>query len=272
MSRVQSALKYIDSLPFSITIRHYFPFNDRTTLLKNGEISSSKAWDTLRQKHPNFSISENRVEWLKAAEAQVEKDGQDKGLVRRAKDVVEVIERLGVTKVFSAGVGGAGLEYQIKKLKPELYLTCSEYSPVAVGALKKVFTECDSVVFFDMNTGDWHLAIDKTQTREKQLCILSRIDIDLTNKQFRNIFKNMHAAGIRNVLVITCVDLTLYDLVSRMYHRILGHLRGVYYVFAGYLRSKRAFIDLWSPFYNHTELTCGGLKSFLLEIKNDTEK
>ena len=226
MSRVQAALKYINSLPFSITVKHYFPFNDTTKLLKDGEINSSEAWDTLRQSHPNFSISENRVEWLKASEAQIEKDGQDKGLIRRAKDVVEVIERLGIVKVFSAGVGGAGLEYQIKKLKPELYLTCSEYSPVAVGALKKVFTECDSVVLFDMNTGDWSMAIG-------QLCILSRIDIDLTNKQFRSIFKNMHNANIQNVLVITCVDLTLYDLLSRIYHRAMGRLHGIRYVFSG---------------------------------------
>ena len=271
MSRVQAWLKYVDSLPFSITVRHYFPFNDTARLLKDGRLASAEAWDVLRQNHPNFSISSDRAEWLKASEAQIEKDGQDKGLIKRAVDVVKIIERMGITKVFSAGVGGAGLEYQIKKLKPKLYLTCSEYSPVAVGALKKVFAECDSIILFDMNTGDWDVAIDGFIS-EHQLCILSRIDIDLTNKQFRQIFRNMHDTGIQNVLIISCVDLTLHNLLSRLYHRFIGRLHGIHYVFSGFLRSRKAFIELWNPYYTHRELSCGGLKSFLLKIKNDTQK
>lgn len=44
----------------------------------------------------------------------------------------------------------AGLEYQIKKNLPEIKLTCSEYSIVNLEFLKKVFTECDNIIFFDI--------------------------------------------------------------------------------------------------------------------------
>ena len=64
-----------------------------------------------------------------------------------------------IKSLFSVGVGGAGLEYQIKKIKPELELICSEYSQLNVDLLKKVFWECDSIMLFDITSKDWSAAL-----------------------------------------------------------------------------------------------------------------
>ena len=104
-----SFLKYINSLPIPLTIKHYQTFGYSASLFKNGELDSAESWDVLRETHPQFSISTNRREWLRACEAQIKKDGQDGGLLQRAKDVSALLQTEHIDKVFSAGVGGAGL-------------------------------------------------------------------------------------------------------------------------------------------------------------------
>ena len=134
-------LKHINSLPLPVTIRHYYIFDDATKNLKDNKLDSLESWDYLRENHPRFSISENRQEWLLAAESKSNKDGQDGGLGQRAQDVVRILEDKVIETLFSVGVGGAGLEYQIKKNKPGIKLICSEYSSAALNVLKKVFVE-----------------------------------------------------------------------------------------------------------------------------------
>ena len=266
MFKIRGALKFLNSLPFPLTIDHYFAFDDATDLLKDGRLNSSESWDMLRKNHPHFSISENREDWLKASEAQVKKDGQDGGLVQRAADIVRIIDQLGITSVFSAGVGGAGLEYQIKKIKPELKLVCSEYSSVAVERLTKVFLEANSVILFDMKKGDWSVALEGVDP-DKQLCLMYRIDIDLSGNEFRSIFEKMSKAGIRNILIVLCGRLTLRGLFNRLRQRLVWKVNGTPYAFAGYLRTTKTFPRFWQFSYTSTEIECGGLTSFLLRKK-----
>ena len=103
-----SILQYINSIPFPLTIKHYFVFDNTTEHLKDGKLNSSESWDTLRESHPHFSISENRQEWVRVNESLVKKDGQDGGLKKRASDVSKTIKDLGATSIFSAGCGGGG--------------------------------------------------------------------------------------------------------------------------------------------------------------------
>ena len=267
MFKIRDILKFLNSLPFPLTINHYFAFDDATDLLKDGRLNSSESWDALRRSHPHFSISEDRKEWIKASEVQVKKDGQDGGLVQRARDIVGIINRLGITSVFSVGVGGAGLEYQIKKMKPDLRLICSEYSPVAVNILTKVFHEADSVILFDMKNDDWSVATRGVDP-DKQLCLLYRIDIDFTNEELRNIFDKMSVAGVCNILVVLCGRLTLRGLFNRLRQRLVWKVQGIPYSFAGHLRTTKTFPGFWQ-LYTSTETKCGGLTSFLLRKKTN---
>ena len=258
MSKMNQLFGYLNSMPFPLTIRHYFPLERK--------LDSKEAWDILRQNHPHFSISEDREEWLKAAEGVVKKDGQDGGLIKRAGEIEGVIRENNIKSIFSLGVGGAGLEYQIKKIRPELRLVCSEYSPVAIERLQKVFKEADSIILFDMKNGDWASTVDKIEPA-RQLYLMYRIDIELTNSEFRKIFEKMFQAGVENILIILCGRLTLRGLMNRLYQRLIWKIRSTKYAFAGFLRTTSTFPRLWKNLYTSKELEFGGLKSFLLKRK-----
>jgi len=260
-------LKKINNIPFPLTIKHYFAFDDSTKYLKDGNLSSSESWDILRESHPHFSISDNREEWIKVNEQLIKKDGQDGGLKERAKDVAEILKNNHINSVFSAGCGGAGLEYHLKKNLPEIKLTCSEYSKVAVDKLKKVFLEADSIILFDMKSKDWSVA-NNLSNPNQNLVLLYRIDIDLSNEEMQKMFKNMYNSGIENVLIILCGRLTLKSLISRLRQRLSWKIKGIRYSFSGYLRSEKKFLEFFDEFYKSEKVVCGGLHGFLLKKIN----
>ncbi|KND49436.1 MAG: hypothetical protein AB198_00610 [Parcubacteria bacterium C7867-003] len=264
MPKTYKILKYINSLPFNLTIKHYFVFDQLNGLLKDGELNSPESWDILREQDPHFSISANRDEWLRASENLVKKDGQDGGLINRAKDIVKIIKRERVSSIFSVGVGGAGLEYQIKKMKPELQLVCSEYAPTSVDLLKKVFVEADSIVLFDMKNKDWSIALKGTDPK-KQICLLYRVDINFSDEEMFEIFKNMHDSGIENILIVLCGAITARGIYNRLSQRLSWKIKGIKYSFAGFLRTKKRFRSFWYDLYSDEEVDCAGLAGFLLK-------
>jgi hypothetical protein len=261
----RGVLKYINSIPFPFGMRHYFAFDTVTPDLKDGELDSAESWDALRVAHPHFSISENREEWLCVARGEVKKDGQDGGMVARAKEVSEIISRLGITSVFSAGSGGAGMEYNIKKNLPDVRVVCSEYSPVAVELLRNVFIEADGVVQFDMKMGDWKQVM--ADDPQKHLVLLYRVDIHFTDEELRKIFCDMHQAGVEHILIILCGVVTLRGVLNRLVRRLRWTLSGTHYSFAGHLRSEASFPPFWHDLYTSTPVTLIGLPGFLLTRK-----
>ena len=134
-----SFLKHINAIPWKFTTKHYQTFGSHAAALKENSLDSPESWDALRESHPHFSISETREGWLETAELKVMKDGQDKGLASRAKKIAMLLKRENIIAIFSAGVGGAGLEYQINKAEPNVNMVCSEYTEQGVRLLKNVF-------------------------------------------------------------------------------------------------------------------------------------
>ncbi len=262
----KSALQYVNSLPFSITMKHYYLVHDKQINLKDNEINSPEAWDSLRESDPHFEISEKREEWLKASENLVKKDGQDGGLIKRSEDVVNILNRLGITSMFSVGSGGAGLEYQIKKQKPGLEVTCSEYSQVSVQRLRKVFIEANSVISFDILKGDWKTVV-KDGDDQKQLVLMYRIDINFSHGELIDIFNKMHDSGVKNILVILCGVVTAKGVYNRLKQRAIWKIKREKPSFAGYLRTKQTFINIFSHYYLYEEVSCGGLPGFILKLK-----
>ncbi|KND46795.1 MAG: hypothetical protein AB201_03350 [Parcubacteria bacterium C7867-006] len=260
----KSILKKINSLPIPLTIKHYYAFGDIGSILKNGKLDSVDSWNTLRSSHDSFSISTNRAEWLKACEMEIKKDGQDNGLKQRALDIVKVLNNSGIQLLFSTGVGGAGLEYNIKKYKPELKLICSEYSAVSVETLQKVFIEADSIELFDISSKEW----PKYLSENNSIAMIYRVDASFTDKEWRNIFINMHNSGVKNILYIPTNFLTIFSLFIRIKRRIMWMLKGESFAFAGYLRTKTTFQGYWKDLYTVKEDNFGGLRGFVLKRIN----
>ncbi|HRH24004.1 MAG TPA: hypothetical protein PK109_00215 [Candidatus Paceibacterota bacterium] len=257
-------LKQVNAMPFRFSMKHYQVFGSATEALKDQELNSAQSWDALRETHPFFSISENRDEWLAASELAVAKDGQDTALAARADEVVALIQRKGFDRVFSTGVGGAALEYQIKKKMPQLPVVCSDYSAETVRRLQKVFTESDGVIEFDILKGDWK-AVERQYLGTNGLCIMYRLDAGFSDDQWHIIFDVMQEAGVTNVLVIPTGTLTMLSIYNRKKRELLWALKHIPVVFSGYLRTKHRFISHWDEWYDTEEATFGGLKGFLLK-------
>jgi hypothetical protein len=261
---IRDFLRTVNDLPLHLTIRHEETFGAETADLKDGRLDSPEAWDVLRRVHPHFSVSPNREEWLRACEVKVKKDGQDGGLLLRAQTIIDLLRENKVTAVFSIGVGGAGLEYQIKKALPEIRLVCSEYAPNNVELLRKVFTEADSIIQFDMKGRDWTPALPKKEG-EKIVTLMYRVDPHATDDEWRQIFERMYAEGVSNILYIPCGFLTLRSLLQRKWRIFSQRLRGVKFVFSGYLRTRKTFESYWAGLYRYEAKNFAGYTGYYLQ-------
>lgn len=252
-------LRYLNSFPIPFTSRHYQEFGDSTKHLKNGVLDSPDSWDELRGRHEHYSIGTTREEWFRAAEGEVKKDGQDGGMIQRAADVAETLRELSAKSIFSVGVGGAGLEYQIKKRLPTLHLTCSEYAPHNVEMLRKVFIECNALEVFDILKDDWSRVVSAGAT-----VLMYRVDPHFTDTEWRTVFKSMHAAGVVRIIYIPCTCLSVRSWLFRLRRRFLWALFHTRVAFAGYVRTRARFESLWKDLYNGEIHTYGGLMGFVL--------
>lgn len=256
-------LKFINSMPFPFTMRHYQIFGESTRLMKNNALDSGESWDALRADHPFFSISPEREEWLAASEVRIQKDGQDSRLIERARDIAALIKQKGTDRIFSVGVGGAALEYQLKKLIPDVPIVCSDYSEVTVDRLRKVFIEADGIIRFDALNGDW-AEMNEKYMGKNGLCIMYRIDASFSDAEWKKIFRRIHGGGIAAVLYIPTGTLTFLSVYNRKSREIGWFLRRIPAVFSGYIRTRKRFEEYWKNLYGTDERTLGGLKSFLL--------
>ncbi len=259
-------LKYINSIPFPFTMKHYQVFGDSSCRMRDGALDSLESWDVLRKEHPHFSVSQNREEWLMASESKVKKDGQDELFPKRAEQIVEILKRDKISRIFSVGVGGAGLEYQIKKRLPGIKLVCSEYSDLNVSVLRKVFLESDEVVKFDVLRDSW-MEVNKNYLGPNSLCLIYRIDASFSDKEWSEIFSKIARAGISRVLFIPTGVLTVLSIWNRKRRELKWFFKQTPVLFSGFIRTKKRFQSYWNSFYDEDELSLSGLRGFLLNLK-----
>lgn len=248
-------------------MKHYQIFGDSKNALKDNSLISVESWNELRENHPHFSISSSREEWLRTVELQVTKDGQDRGLAVRAKNIVDLLKKENVKSIFSAGVGGAGLEYQIKKQMPDLKVICSEYSQKNVDILKKVFVESDDVIAFDIKKGDWGMVKSHYLQGSASALLMYRLDAGFTNKEWREIFESIFSSGIERMIYIPTTLLTALSIFNRKKRELEWFVKKEQVSFCGYLRTKKEFESFWSGLYEQEVMVFGGLKGFFLKRK-----
>lgn len=226
------------------TVRHFYSFGPTEPLVSGSGIDGKKAWDRLRMdaRETNFSIPVSRDEWLRLCQGTVERDG---GVMsaERARDVLAVVRDLGLRGIASFGVGGAYLEYNIKSLRPDLFLSCSDYTPAAVERLRNVFTECDEIACVDLER-------DPLPVRPDRLCLLSRIETEFSNARWEAVFGRLADQGAEHVLMVPHNYLTLHKFIDELTRRIKGRLTGRPLRFAGYIRTRDAIAALWAAHYD----------------------
>lgn len=248
-------------------MRHYQTFGDSTSGFVDNSLNNIESWRSLRDSHPRFSISDDRDEWVKASELEIIKDGQDTELINRASEIVQLLKAKDIKTLFSVGVGGAGLEYQIKKRMPNLRIICSEYEPKTVEKLKKVFIEADEIIEFDILKGDWGSVHKQYLEDSKSLVLMYRLDAGFDDMDWKKIFISMSDANISNIIYIPTTTLTLLSIWNRKSREFKWFLKRMPISFAGYLRTKMRFQSYWKTLFDEKEIVLGGLKSFCLSRK-----
>ena len=240
-----------------VTIKHYFDFGGIARTVQ-GHVHSAKAWDALRlegTKSNIFAIPGERQEWQRRCHEEPFVQEQARGIA--------AIVRGRFTRINSYGVGPGFLEFFIKQQCPDIALQCSDYTAKSMERLRQVFTEADEIVTSDMLNGSWK------NTDKGTLHLLYRVDTALDNDQWRSVFEKMRSAGIRHVLFLPCEFLMVRRWLTQIIKHRLWPLLGKRIAFAGYLRTKAQFLDLFSGAYTverEVELA-GRMRGFLLTIK-----
>ena len=238
-----------------LTVRHHAYFVGGELGQLRG-LTSPAAWDALRLgtgSESPYALPEDRLIWVRRA-------SEDEALVDRAKQIAEIARAEGVRRVMSVGVGCGWVEYNLKRLMPELHLTCTDFAEGTVERLRSLFVECDEIAVFDMIGARWPSTVD--------LVLMHRVDTELDNVQWQGVFSAIHSAGVERVLFLPAGLLTWRALVGEMAKRLAGRLDRRPMVFAGYLRSWGTFRSLWADHYvMERRLHGGGLTGCLLRAR-----
>jgi hypothetical protein len=100
---------------------------------------------------------------------------------------------------------------------------------------------------------------------DKTLYLLNRVDTDLSDSQWKQVFANMARSKADHVMVVATGFITFKTLSWEALQRCRSFWHRRPATLAGYLRTKEMFKSLWLPHYKiEMEQPVGGLASFLL--------
>ena len=256
-------LKYINSLPFPITVKHHVSFGVSDKYLKGvvGEKDAKKLWQVLRDTHPRYRIAKDRDTWL--ADISIRKDGQDEKLPARVEAMATLIEKEGIKTFYSIGAGGGVFEYFLKKRLPRLKIVASEHTQEGVDRLRDVFLECDMVEFFDaLDDSSW----ERIGKDPDGLVFIYRNEREFSDKQWRKMFVAMHKAQVKRVFLGLMNMLTLLAFVQEKIRNLKHRMRGDGLNFVGFLRSQYVFESFWKGLYTDIEIPFPNCRGIYLKL------
>ena len=257
-------LKYINSLPLPITVKHYVSFGVADKYLNGiwGEGDAKKRWQVLRERHPRYRIPKDRKTWLE--ELCLRKDGQDDRLTERVEALAKLIEKEGIKTFYSIGAGGGVFEYFLKKRIPNLKIVASEYTEEGVKRLRNVFLECDEVEFFDaLDDKSW----GKIGKDTEGVVFIYRNEPEFSDAQWRQMFAAMHKAGVKRVFLGLMNMLTFLAFIQEKIRNLKHRFKGERLHFVGFLRSQHTFRSFWRGLYTDTEVYFPNCRGIYLKKK-----
>jgi hypothetical protein len=226
-----------------LTVRHYFDFGpDRQVV--GSDLGRPEAWDALRTRTSGaFALDETREEWELTAHEHPE-------LQARARRINEVLERQSVRRLASYGVGGATLEWWLKRLAPDRDLVVTDYAAATVERLAGIFTEAECLrhdLFADAPL-------------EADLHMFHRVDTEFTNRQWRKVFQRFARLP---VLFVAAGVVDVRGALAEVRKRLRpGSSR------AGWVRSPGSIEALWRRTHHGSPVDLGDLPAWELTPKS----
>lgn len=236
-----------------LTVPHWYGFAPGIATSRSAVLSDVE-WDRLRAQDAAFGFARSREEWIANARSNA-------AVARRAAAVVRLLQGWRVTKLVSAGVGTGMFEYLVKSAMPGLVMRCGDWSPDSVRLLRERFVECDSVERMDLRTPDW--ARDPAEA-----VLLNRVDMELTDAEWRRFFEHLASAGVERLVWIPCGLLTAGSAVTEIRGVLAGISKRRQLAKSGFLRTAPRMRDLFAGRYDvHEVLLEGDLPTWGLHLQ-----
>lgn len=222
-----------------LTIPHYYDFGeDRPEV--GDTLASPDAWDGLRTRTEGpFAMAASPESWAAQAESHA-------GMESRAAGIAGSWRDLGAASLASYGVGGAVLEYWLRKVAPELDLTVTEFAPETIARLEAFFP--DATVRHHDLLHDGPVPAD--------VHLFHRIDTEFSNRELKGILKRFRAATL---IVVATQVIGWREFVNEFRQRRNPHASR-----AGVSRSIGVFEALWRRTHVAAPVTYGDLHGWVL--------
>lgn len=236
-----------------LTLPHWYGFTPGIATSRSAVLTDEE-WDRLRERDAAFGFGRSREEWIANAQSNV-------AVVRRANAVAALLKSWNADRLVSAGVGTGLFEFLLKSVLSELVLRCGDWSPESLRLLRQRFVECESVERMDLRRPKW--ARDKNE-----VVLLNRVDMELTDNEWRHCFTELATVGVKRIVWIPCGLLNGRSMVAE----IRGVLAGIgmrrQLARSGYLRTPARMSELFSRHYDRREvLTSGDLPTWGLHLR-----
>ncbi len=216
--------------------KHYYLFSDEITDKMSGTSLNEENWDYLRKADNKsvFSLEEDIENYERNCE------GRD-SYIETASIISEYLNTKEdfSGKIVSLGVGKGILEYHIKKILPNVYIECTDYTKDAIEKLKKVFIKADKCSVFDMLNGDY------AGFCKESIIIMHRVSTEFNRKQWNAIFFKLFKAGIKNIIFIPTEIASLKIMVQEKKNYLKNRIKRRRQIFCGWLYSESEFISFF---------------------------
>ena len=239
-------------------LKHYFDFGDESNAAMQSKSDKNQTgvdWDYIRQdgKNPSFSLENSREDYIANCEKSVKARENATYIAKQLKQGEAVC---------SLGAGKGILEWQLKTMRPDLKLCCSDYAQDALDRLRELFIECDEFKQFDMLRGNY------AELKSYDALIMYRISTEFNEAEWRTIFRNCHAMVIPKILFVPAEVADIRDLLREIMLRLRFCMKKTKPTFAGWMYSKGVLADILSEYYLISDVKkCGHTAIFTLEWK-----
>lgn len=249
-------------------IKHYYDFGEAINdqIGKDGGGLTQSAWDLLRTESEDKAFA--FVESDKETYADMCAGRMD--CRNMAHEILDMMGRNRMNdRIVSLGCGKGILEWNLKNLKPNLHIECTDYTSKGIKVLKEVFPECDEIYEFDMLNASHYQKI----RQKDQVLLLYRVSTEFDFQTWKKIFQDIYQNDFRYILFVPTEICTLKiawnELKRYVYHLLKGEGR-VKNVFCGYLYSKKVFEKMWKDYFKIKEgKKVGDTIIYLLERSDD---